>query len=221
MLSSKNIALRGAQVRKLAPRYLGPFKIVALKGSNAVKLEMTGRFRLLSDTINIEYLRPYQLRDKRIGEPPRGPDLQPVDIEPAGHTWYEIEDILDHKGAAGKQQRFLVRWKDSDASMDSWIPRAHVALEALVAYEKFLQAHARINDDGTSVQPRKDKYESFIGKNGEFSAIAEFQRQCARDARKTADTQSAATRSAPSAPASADAKQARDARRLHRSQARS
>ena len=56
----------------------------------------TPRFKLLSPTINIEYLWPYSLRSKDIEPLPRNLDLKPVDVELTGHSWYEIEDMLDH-----------------------------------------------------------------------------------------------------------------------------
>jgi len=56
--------------------------------------------------------------------------------------------------------------------MDSWVPRAHVTLDALVAYEEFLKAHARVKDETARTKERLRKYESFVGENGKFSAIA-------------------------------------------------
>jgi hypothetical protein len=58
-LSTENVNLKGMPVRKLAPRFVGPFKIKALLGTNAVQVAYTEHFKLLTDRINIEYLRPY------------------------------------------------------------------------------------------------------------------------------------------------------------------
>jgi hypothetical protein len=57
--------------------------------------------------------------------------------------------------------------------MDSWVPCAHVTLEALVAYEEFLNAHSRVKDETARTKERQHKYESFVGENGKFSAIAQ------------------------------------------------
>ena len=56
MLSTENVKLAGMAVRKLAPRFVGPFTIQALKGRNSVVLKYTERFELLRPEINIEYL---------------------------------------------------------------------------------------------------------------------------------------------------------------------
>ena len=82
-------------------------------------------------------------------------------------------------GKPGKRQRFLVRWKGTDASMDSWLPREQITLPALVSYEEFLQAHAKTTSDGKRasalVKARIDKYHSRFGDKGQVSAIAEQQ----------------------------------------------
>ena len=70
----------------------------------------------------------------------------------------------------GVRAGFLVRWKECDPSIDSWVPRAHVTL-ALVAYEEFLEAHSRVKDETARIKERQRKYESFVGENGKFSAI--------------------------------------------------
>jgi hypothetical protein len=194
LLSTENVRLAGMPVKKLAPRFIGPFEIVGLQGRNAVKVKFTDRFNLLSPVINIEYLRPYSARDKAMLT--HSPDSMPVKVEPDGQSWYEIEDVVDHRGAPGKQQRFLVRWKGTDASMDSWLPRARVTLDALADYEEFLRSHAKTTSDGKRVSPlvqsRIDKYHSMVGANGQFSAIAERDRRARQDRQRAVTTSPAA-----------------------------
>ena len=185
LLSTENVKLQGMPVRKLAPRFVGPFKIKALLGTNAVQVEYTDRFKLLTNRINIEYLRPYRSRDKVLCR--RNQDLAPIPVTAGAQTSLEVEEVVDHKGSPGPRQRFLVRWKDTDASMDSWLPAEQIPLDALVSYEIFLQEHARISDDGRRNSPmvlsRKAKYDSLVGKTGSHSFIAKQQRAKARDAR--------------------------------------
>ena len=121
---------------------MGPFTIQSLLGDNAVSLNLTDRFRLLNPRVNIAYLRPYRLRTSDIGPPPARLSAKPVSVEPDGSGWYQIEEILDHRGSAGPNGECLVRWKDFDASHDSWIRRHSVTPLALRSYEEFLTAHA-------------------------------------------------------------------------------
>jgi hypothetical protein len=135
LLSTKNVLLNLA-CKKMSPTYVGPFTIKALLGDNAVNLNLTDRFRLLNSRVNIAYLRPYRLRTSDIGPPPARHSAKPVSVVPDGSGWYQIEEILDHRGSAGPNGECLVRWKDFDASHDSWIRRHSVTPLALRAYEE-------------------------------------------------------------------------------------
>jgi hypothetical protein len=112
-------------------------------GDNDVYLNFTDRFRLLNPHVNIAYLRPYRLRTPDIGSPPARLSVKPVSVESDGSTWYEIEEILDHRGSATNTGECLVRWKDFDGSHDSCIPCHSVTPLTLRTYEEFLIAHAQ------------------------------------------------------------------------------
>jgi len=168
LLSTENIALR-LPSRKLSPKFVGPFRIVELRGKNAVKIEPTGRFRALHDVINVEYLRPYNVRSENVGPPPHHLSVKPVAVEPLGE-WYQIAEILDHRGKAGPAQQCLVRWEGFDASHDSWVPRRDITPKALVAYEEFLrEAEPRQKPHDGHVS--RKRLSSFIGEHGEHSVI--------------------------------------------------
>ena len=55
------------------------------------------------------------------------------------------------------------------------MPRAHVTLDAPVAYEEFLKSHACVKDETARTKERQCKYESFLGenRNGKFSATVQ------------------------------------------------
>jgi hypothetical protein len=55
-------------------------------------------------------------------------------VELDGSSWYQVEDILDHRGKAGPMCECLVRWKDFDVSHDSWVRRKLLTPLALQAY---------------------------------------------------------------------------------------
>ena len=70
-----------------------------------------------------------------------------MEVELDGSSWYQVEDILDHRGAAGPMCECLVRWKDFDVSHDSWVKRKFLTPLALQAYEQFLTEHVRFCEE--------------------------------------------------------------------------
>ena len=103
-------------------------------------------------------------------------------VEPLGE-WYQIAEILDHRGRPGPAQQCLVRWEGFDASHDSWVPRRDITPKALVAYEEFLhhrpvdrhwnrhrKSDGRVYSDKVG-QAFQQKLTSFIGTAGEYSVI--------------------------------------------------
>jgi hypothetical protein len=146
LLSTKNINLN-LPCKKLSPAFVGPFSIRALLGTNAVQLNYSERFQLLSPTVNLVYLRPYRLRTPDIGPPPKSLSVKPIEVEVDGSSWYQVEDILNHRGRAGPLCECLVRWKDFDSSHDSWIQRKFLTPLALQAYERFLTEHVRFCEE--------------------------------------------------------------------------
>jgi len=181
LLSTEHIVLR-LPSKKLSPKFVGPFRILELRGKNAVKIKTTGRFKALHDIVNVEYLRPYNARSENVGPPPHHLSVKPVAVEPLGE-WYQIAEILDHRGRPGPAQQYLVRWEGSDASYDSWVPRRDITPKALVAYEEFLHQrqvdrhwnrHRESDGHFYSDQVGKafqQKLTSFIGTTGEYSVI--------------------------------------------------
>ena len=125
---------------------------------------MTGHFKNLKTTINVEYLRPHRERSENVWPPPAHLSVKPLAADPAGE-WFQIAYILHHRGKAGPRQQCLVRWEGFDASHDSWIRRDAITPKALIAYEKFLRAAA---DDSPAYQPILD---SFITIGGKYSEI--------------------------------------------------
>ena len=85
LLLSKNIRLRRVS-RKLADRYLGPFKVLKAIGRNAYTLALPKKYGRLYNTFYISLLEPYSMREGC--EPP-----EPTEIE--GEEEWEVERILD------------------------------------------------------------------------------------------------------------------------------
>ncbi len=89
---------------------MGPFDMKSLFGDDVVYSRVTDQFRLVNPHINIVYLRPYRLHTPDIGPSPSRLSTKPVSVEPDGSGWYQIEEILDHRGPATNNGECLVRW---------------------------------------------------------------------------------------------------------------
>ena len=143
-------------------------------------LNYSERFQLLNPKVNIEYLRPYRLRTPDIGSPPTSLSAQPVEVGIDGSSWYQVEDILDHRGRAGPLCECLVRWKDFDVSHDSWVQRKFLTPLALQAYERFLTEHVQVCEDRAKnsklksplqhLKSARERLFSFTG-NGRYSVL--------------------------------------------------
>ena len=79
--------------------------------------------------------------------PPKSLSAKPVEVALDGSSWYQVEDILDHRGSPGPWCDCLVRWKDFDASHDSWVKRTNLTPLALQVYERFLTAHVQFCEE--------------------------------------------------------------------------
>ena len=73
----------------------GPFEIVKIMSSNAVKLKLPASFRI-HNMINVSCIHPYKaLVAGKFSIPPES-----IDIE--GNAKYEVEEILDSRLKCGK-----------------------------------------------------------------------------------------------------------------------
>jgi len=86
-LSTKNLHVDRPS-RKLTERQLGPYEIVKIISSNAVKLKLPASFKI-HDVINVSRIRPY--RPPATGQSTIPPE--PIVIE--GIPEYEVEEIAD------------------------------------------------------------------------------------------------------------------------------
>jgi hypothetical protein len=95
----------------------------------------------------IESLRTYvsHRQDNWVLHQNRSPKT--VEVELDGSSWYQVEDILDHRGKAGPMCECLVRWKDFDVSHDSWVRCKLLTPFPLQGYDQFLTEHVRFCEE--------------------------------------------------------------------------
>ena len=89
LLSTKHIQLKTAS-GKLKPRFIGPFKVLALVGNNVAKLELLSTMRV-HPVFNVALLKLYKGKLTRPG---------PIKLE--GQEEYEIAKILHHRRSRGR-----------------------------------------------------------------------------------------------------------------------
>ncbi|KAF5230292.1 hypothetical protein FAUST_9880 [Fusarium austroamericanum] len=113
-LSTKNIKLKGEK-KKLAPRFLGPFRILERVGKQAYRLALPDKYQLLHNVFHVSLLEPWR---KRQGD--QGNTLPMPDLEEEEGEW-EIESVTARKKIQGDIY-FLVKWKGWPHEYDQWVP---------------------------------------------------------------------------------------------------
>ncbi|KAJ9515323.1 hypothetical protein QJQ45_006560 [Haematococcus lacustris] len=120
LLSTMNLRNMVGKARKLLPRYVGPFRIEAHVGRDAVKLTLPQAMSRIHPVFHVSLLRPYEGNFGRL--PPT--ELGWLDDSPQ----YEVERIVNHRHVrAGKAKEYLVKWKGYDDSDNTWEPASNLA----------------------------------------------------------------------------------------------
>ena len=63
----------------------------------------------------------------------------PVEVAQVDTDEWEVDRIVEHRGRTKKNYEFRVRWKNFDASDDSWLPWGDV--KDLEALDEYFKAH--------------------------------------------------------------------------------
>jgi len=130
MLSTKNLRFKKG-IKKLHPKYIGPFTIEKMVGSNnAAKLVLPDSYKI-HPVFHVSLFKPFNESIQFRPLPPVEPDV--VDGVPT----YTVETILSNRiKRVGRRriQEFLVKWQGHDDSHNSWMPRADLPPEMLVGY---------------------------------------------------------------------------------------
>lgn len=135
LLSTEHISVASHKNRpskKLEPKFIGPFKVVAKVNENAFKLDLPPTMKQ-HPVFNADLLRPYIPSPKDFVD--RAPPRPPPDIID-GHEEYEVEKILDFK-MFGKTPKWLVQWKGYPLDDATWLTRSALnnAKELLEEFE--------------------------------------------------------------------------------------
>ena len=132
-LSTDNLRLPCAS-RKLSERWLSPYPITKLVGTNAVELRLPRSMRI-HPVVNISRVKPY--RERLPGQPVTAPG--PSTVTEDREEEYEVESIIDSR-YKGKRLEYLVHWKGWSETDRTWEPVANLG-NATDAVRDFHAAH--------------------------------------------------------------------------------
>ncbi|MBW0491185.1 hypothetical protein O181_030900 [Austropuccinia psidii MF-1] len=110
--------------KKLKDSYVGPFVIVALHGTNAVQVELSGELENKHPTFPVSLIKPYQPTDKELF-PLRNPT--PLTIPPVEQSEdKKIKKVIKERRLRGKNQReYLVRYRNP-VHEDEWLAESEI-----------------------------------------------------------------------------------------------
>ena len=132
-LSTDNLRLPRA-LRKLLERWLGPYSITKLVGTNTVELRLPCSMRI-HPVVNVSCIKPY--RERLLGQPVSAPG--PSNVMEDREEEYEVESIVDSR-YKGKHLEYLVQWKGWSETDRTWEPVSNLGNAAGVVRE-FHAAH--------------------------------------------------------------------------------
>jgi hypothetical protein len=114
LLKTKYFRLTRGLTAKLAPRWVGPFKVIKAVGSFglAYKIELPRIVQSMHPTFHVSALRPY----KRSGSYQTPPLPEFIDGTPE----WEVASIVDSR-MRGKTREYLIRWQGW-TDHDGWEP---------------------------------------------------------------------------------------------------
>ena len=131
LLSTANLALKVLRtgVRKLAPKWVGPFTVIERIGSLGYRLELPATMTV-HNVFHACYLRPY--KDDLRKKPPPVPEL-----DEQGEDNFEVDRILDHaevKKGNKRKLKYLLRFTGYGPEEDMWTDDVSGCAELLQEY---------------------------------------------------------------------------------------
>jgi len=166
LMSTEHIQFEGRTDagRKLADKYIGPFKVEAVVNSHAYKLELPPTMHI-HPTININYLKPFKESgdefksrpQEQVGSNDRLKPPAAIITEDNGAAEWEYEKVLSSRyNEKKKRKEWLIKWKDWPIEEATWEPKEHLEGTDLdVEYEKRMEEEQKERESGLRRSERK------------------------------------------------------------------
>ena len=116
-LSSEHLQNPPHSTRKLLPKFVGPYKVLARVGPVAYRLELPRKLSGVHPVFHVSQLKLHQ------GPVTSGPEA--LFATPEGDH-FEVEAILAHRGTASRRE-FLIHWLGYPAHEQTWEPEGNLA----------------------------------------------------------------------------------------------
>ena len=131
LLSSRYIRLRSDGTPKLQPKWLGPFKLVRMVGTQAAELELPSTMKI-HDVFHVSLLKPFTAAEGDLINPP----VVYVD----GDQEFDVDYIRAHRGSK-RNRDYLVHWMGYTPEHDTWEPAAALRNAPAVVKKYWDQQH--------------------------------------------------------------------------------
>lgn len=127
MLATTNLPLPASAARKLAPKWIGPLRVLERIGAVAYRLQLPDTLARLHPVFHVGLLRPFSGT-----APPQRPPIFTCDEADE----FEVDRLTAHRTVRGTRQ-FLVSWKGYPLWDSTWEPEANLkgCPDLLAAYK--------------------------------------------------------------------------------------
>jgi hypothetical protein len=133
LLNAKNITTTRSS-KKLDYKYLGPFEVEEVLGTNVVKLKLPDTMRI-HPVFHVSLIKPFQ-------EDPSREEERPGPIIVEGEEEYEVEKIIRSRGRKGEQVLYEIKWKGYGEEENTWEPMENL-VHAKKQLDYFFTKHPR------------------------------------------------------------------------------
>jgi hypothetical protein len=124
LLSTKNLSLKSPGVKKLTPRFVGPYRISRVVNMNAYELELPVSMGRVHNVFHISLLKPFNSQRQE------EPSLRQLPwTGPEDQKEYLVEAILAHRTKhLGRKvwNEFLVKWTGFGPDHNQWVPESRL-----------------------------------------------------------------------------------------------
>lgn len=120
-LSTSNLPLQSIS-RKLAPRFIGPFRVSKIISPVTVQLKLPSHLHRIHPVFHVSCIKPV------IRPPPRS-FSPPIHVK--GSPVYTVRRLLDVR-RRGRGQQFLVDWEGYGPEERSWVPSRDILDQSLI-----------------------------------------------------------------------------------------